>query len=92
MSVPSREHTTSVYIFPPILLYGLADVEGFDQNCLRKGRRQDGPVALPDLVRSQSGLKNPTTGGIQTQDLHTCSLMHYALTTTLLDPVTSGFR
>ena len=29
------------YIPPPILLCGLSDVEGFDQNCPRQGRREE---------------------------------------------------
>ena len=29
------------YVTPPILLCGLSDAEGFDQNCLRQGRREE---------------------------------------------------
>ena len=29
------------YVPPPILLCGLSDAEGFDQNCLRQGRREE---------------------------------------------------
>ena len=29
------------YVPPPILLCGLSDVEGFDQNCPRQGRREE---------------------------------------------------
>ena len=29
------------YVPPPILLCGLSDVKGFDQNCLRQGRKEE---------------------------------------------------
>ena len=37
----SHQRADRHYVPPPILLCGLSDVEGFDQNCLRQGRREE---------------------------------------------------
>ena len=37
----SPERADRCYIPPPILLCGLSDVESFDQNCPRQGRREE---------------------------------------------------